>query len=380
MPPEETDPNAPVKLEAPKPDEQPVHPLDQIFKDEGGDQLHLEHPTLDAGIETPAETAQPAPAEAAPAETSKEEPPKEQPPKEEPPKEQPPVEAKPHPKGPSWKQMKELQKQLKEANQAKEAAEQKLSQRPPAETLLDEELPIEDPLTKVTRDVGDVKATVAQTAEELKRLRANQEQQAVTEQIKVEESTFSRDHADYPKAVQFLVEKRLSHYEKSGRVERAATWEMGNRREVIERYAAETGKDPDDEEQLYEAAREMVGRILIEQDRLELIRDCRETGRSVPGIVYDLAVDFGYQTDGATNPAAPAQPPAKPAAQQRVKRAKEQEAQAMSLSVMQSGGGAPPAEITSRKQILEMDEKELDRYMLDKEKAGDPLWFQRLSE
>ena len=52
----------------------------------------------------------------------------------------------------------------------------------------------------------------------------------------------------------------------------------------------------------------------------------------------------------------------------------------MSLSVMQSGGGAPPAEITSRKQILEMDEKELDRYMLDKEKAGDPLWFQRLSE
>jgi len=87
MPPEETDPNAPVKLEAPKPDEQPVHPLDQIFKDEGGDQLHLEHPTLDAGIETPAETAQPAPAEAAPAETSKEEPPKEQPPKEEPPKE-----------------------------------------------------------------------------------------------------------------------------------------------------------------------------------------------------------------------------------------------------------------------------------------------------
>ena len=224
MPPEETDPNAPVKLEAPKPDEQPVHPLDQIFKDEGGDQLHLEHPTLDAGIETPAETAQPAPAEAAPAETSKEEPPKEQPPKEEPPKEQPPVEAKPHPKGPSWKQMKELQKQLKEANQAKEAAEQKLSQRPPAETLLDEELPIEDPLTKVTRDVGDVKATVAQTAEELKRLRANQEQQAVTEQIKVEESTFSRDHADYPKAVQFLVEKRLSHYEKSGRVERAATF------------------------------------------------------------------------------------------------------------------------------------------------------------
>lgn len=366
------------KVTAPAPTEQPVHPLDAMFKDEGGDQLHLEHPTMDAGIETPAETPQPPPVQVPPVEA-----PKEELPKEEPPKEEPLAEIKPKAvaKGPTWKQLKELQKQLKEAKQAQGEAERKLTQHPPAEPPIDDVEPsIEDPLTKVNRDVGEVKEVVAQTAEELKRLRATQEQQAVIEQIKGEESVFSRDHADYPKAVRFLAEKRLSHYEKSGRIDRAASWEIANRRETIERFAAETGKDPDDEEQLYEAARDMVGRLLIEQDRQELIRDCHETGRSVAAIVYDLAVDFGYQVGEPAKPAALAQPPTKLAAQERVERAKGQEAQAASLSAMQSGGGTPPRQITSRNQILEMDEKELDRYMLDMEKAGDPLWFQRLPE
>ena len=70
------------KVTAPAPTEQPVHPLDAMFKDEGGDQLHLEHPTMDAGIETPAETPQPPPVQVPPVEAPKEELPKEEPPKE----------------------------------------------------------------------------------------------------------------------------------------------------------------------------------------------------------------------------------------------------------------------------------------------------------
>ena len=195
------------------------------------------------------------------------------------------------------------------------------------------------------------------------------------EEIRGQEGAFSREHSDYPQAVQFLAERRLAQYDKVGRIDRGARWELQNRPEVVQRFAEETGRDPKDDDQLYEAARDLAGRVLINKDRLEVIQDCRETGRNIAESVYDLALDFGFKPPAATPAAPPAQAPAK----ERVERAKEQEVHATSLSAMQGGGSPHPETVTSRRQLLEMSPAEADAY-IRKMDAIDPFWDRELTD
>lgn len=364
-----------VTPQAPAPTEQPVHPLDAAFAAEEAEITKLlEHPTEDTGTETPAQTPPAAPAKEEPPPAG--EPPAKQPPKVEPPAEQPPVEAKPEEKkerkGPTWKQVRDMQRQLKEEQRKREEAERRAASQPPAQppAAPDEEAEIKDPLTIVSEEVKEVKQANEQTRAELQRVRVAEQNRILMEEIRREEDAYSKDHPDYRESMEHLAAKRLEHYDRTGRIDRAADWEMTNHPEIVERFATETGRDPSDDDQLYEAARDMVGRILINQERIAIIEDCRATGKSIPDVVYGLAQDFGWKSKGKETQD---QPPPKTPAQERVERAKEQEPVATSLSAMQPGGVPQPRKITTRQQLLDMDPTEAERYIMERDREN-PFW------
>lgn len=369
-----------VTPQAPAPTEQPEHPLDEMFKVEEAEITKLlEHPLEDTSTTTPAGSPPLEPGkEAAPAAETVPvaEPAKETPPAEKP----PPVEAKPaerkETKGPTWKQLREMKRELEEERRKLQEAEKRIAASP-AETIPEGEPEIEDPLTMVSKETKATKEGLQQTREELERIKAAEAQRLVVDEIKVDEERFKKEgHADYDEALNFLAEKRLSHYDRTGRIDRYARLEMQGRPELVREFAEKSGRNPDDDTELYDAARDMVGRILIHADRMNVIQDCRETGKSVAEVAWGLSLDFGYKPKDA-EPAALATP-AKSLAQERVERAKEQKPQEQSLSAMQSSGKPQQRRITTRQQLLDMDTAEREKYIFENDQR-DPFWDRDLT-
>ena len=184
-----------------------------------------------------------------------------------------------------------------------------------------------------------------------------EQRQKLQQDLIQEESLFEKDHPDYKPAVMYLVEKRRAEFDRTGRLDNAANWWLTNQHDLIVRHAVESGKDPENDGELYEAARDIGFRVLIDKDRQELVTSMKQAGKSVAQGVYELAQDFGYQPKGKETP-----PPVAPekAAQERVAQAIKQKAVTQSLAAMQTNG-VPIERKLTRKQFLEMDDAAQDR-------------------
>ena len=195
--------------------------------------------------------------------------------------------------GPSWKQVKELQRALKEANDRLAAKPAEVAPPPPREDELAD--PIEVLTGEVRQLKDELKKTQEQTEQKVQQLTEAEQRQKLQQELIAEESLFEKDHPDYRDAVMHLISKRTAEYERTGRLDNVATYWLSNHAELITRHALETGRDPEDEGQLWEAARDIGLRTLIDKDRHELVTSAKQAGRRVTQVVYELAKDFGYQ-------------------------------------------------------------------------------------
>jgi hypothetical protein len=131
------------------------------------------------------------------------------------------------------------------------------------------------------------------------------------------------------------------------------------------------GKDASEDGALEDAAKDIAFRVLIDRERQSFIENCRQSGRSVARAVYELAELRGYHR-------AEEKPKETPVpAQERVQRAKQQQAVTQSLSAMQTGGGVAQRKVTTRQQLLDMDPAELDAYVLEMDQKN-PNWDKEL--
>jgi hypothetical protein len=362
--------------------------LDEWFKaDEEEIQQLSEHPAADQDPaaekplldETTEETPEEKPStEEPPAEEKpavEEPPPEEKPATEEPPPEEKPAEQPPPKKhvGPSWKQVKELQRALKEANDRLAAKPAEVAPPPPREDELAD--PIEVLTGEVRQLKDELKKTQEQTEQKVQQLTEAEQRQKLQQELIAEESLFERDHPDYRDAVMHLISKRTAEYERTGRLDNVATYWLSNHADLITRHALETGRDPEDEGQLWDAARDIGLRTLIDKDRHELVTSAKQAGRRVTQVVYELAKDFGYQGK-AKEPAAPPVVAPEKAAQARVAQAIKQKAVTQSLAGMQTSGAAIERKLT-RDQFLKMTDEEQDRLVAELDEK-DPGWHERL--
>jgi DNA repair exonuclease SbcCD ATPase subunit len=368
------------------------HPLDALLSEEEADTIKLVEGAAQTSESDATEDAPPeGETEVKPESTETElpvgEPPVETPPErpaETPPvepektEEPPPVAAEPEkrPAGkPStmFKQLRELRKQVEERD--RRLAE--LERPKPAETQpADDEF--EDPLTKLERQRAEDKRLADERLNQLEQRTQQNERQTQQQQITVEiqrqESDFVREHPDYNEALNHLVKTRREEYDETGALDNRAEWWLTHHPQVIERFANERNMAFETDDDVHAAAREASFAVLIEQERMQIITDVRARGKNVAEAVYSLATKRGWQAPSA----APATPAAQAeTAQERVQRAKAAEPAATSLSAMQSGAQPVELKITSRAQLLALDEKDLDRYV-DMMDAKDPGWDKKL--
>lgn len=349
-----------------------VHPLDLLDQKETAE--------IEKVIQ---ETQQP------PAEPPKEEPPKEEPPKEEPPTEKPggfgekpPVEAKPAEKGrptPRWKH-------IREANKARAAAEAKAQEEAQRAADLQAQLdaerlkqvdqwgeplePIDDPLTKVNKQLETLTERLARQDAELAKQREADQKRAQLDEVRNkvlrDEEAFKQQRPDYTQALEFLIESRRQEYEDMGVIDVGAEQWLVQHEDVVKRHALETGKDPADDSQLYDAARDLTFRLLIDRDRQALLEGSRALNTTVPERAYLLAERRGYksQASAITSPTNNAETKA----QERVRAAVQAQATSQSLSALQNGAAPRSREIKTREDVLKLTDKEIAE--LDQRQPG----------
>jgi len=306
------------------------HPLDVMMEaDEAEIKRLSENPSLSTQTqeitEEQLERREPEPSVQ---ETPVEEPPAQQPPTpvEEPPTEEhaakePPLAAetkepeKREYKGPTWKQMRELQKANREleATRLEERSQFEQMQRQLADEqtrrraeMGEEEEEIEDPLTKVNKDIEALKQGQQQTREHLQSNQAVNQQRDLMTDIERQEESFTREHPDYNDACNYLAETEREEYEIAGILDSAAREMLERNPEIIEQHMQATQMDDE-----YEAAKDVTYAILLNERRKAFVAAATRSGKNVPAAAYDLAKKRGYQAQGAEQemPKQPAAPP-----------------------------------------------------------------------
>lgn len=350
-----------------------LHPLDLLDKEAEAELKALEEQLLHPAAEVPPETppagdpAEPAkvegPADGLPAET----PPAEEKPPEQKAAETPPAEEK--------KERPKRWKELREAKRAKKVAEEKAAQEAALRQQLEAELAAKQPkVDEFGNPIEEIKDPLSETNEKIENLQKQlaelnkqkeiearvREMESLSKEVEREEQVFKTSKApDYQDALNHLVDSRRNEYDRMGFLDQGAESWLVEHPEIVERQAREMGKDPSSDDDLYEAAREISFRILIDRERQALIQSCRTTGRSIPEVVYDLAKSRGYQTKAPAAPAAPAAPTQAEKAQDRVRAAMQAQAATKSLSAVQNNGAPRAREIKSREDIMALTEAEI---------------------
>lgn len=343
--------------------EQPtfVHPLDMLDAQESED-------IVDPGQTTEAEALEPAPItlEVTPTETISPEP------IEQIDVKPPVVETKPDatepekPKRPQfWKQMREAKKSLAEREREITQREAKLQEQPPVkpEPQLDEfglprESEIDDPLTKMGRDLEETKRAQkeldARYTRQQDQLEQQRREQAIQERILQQERQFAATNPDYNAALSYLVQTREEEYDEMGMIDQQANQWLAHQEELVRRHAVETGKNPQDDDQLYEAARDIAARVLIDAERRRIIDACTTVGKSVPEAIYNLATRRGYKA-----PAAEIVKPETSTPQQKVRTAMATQAVTQSLSAVRNNGVPQTRQIKTREDVMNLTDAEM---------------------
>lgn len=370
-----------------------VHPLDLLGDEKEMAELERvlkqETPAVELSPTAEPETpdpvgdppADPAPAKDMPAADPAADPAaKEAAPPVEPAKTDPPKH-KPRPQ--FWSQMREAQRKVKEDQErvAKEREELEAEKRRLAGDAVDPS-ELDDPLTKMERELAEIKARELErdqkfekiTQQTAAQLEAERDQRAILDEVR----EFERTNPDYIDALNHLVESRREELDDLGVIDSAAEQWLLKYPDHVKRHATDIGKNPEAEDELYEAARDVAFKVLLDNERQLIIKGARTRNEKVPEVVYRNAVRRGYRPADAPAPAAAAPTPAKAAeqARDRVRTAMQAQATTQSLSAVRNGGVPKGREIKTKDDIMNLTEAEIMR--LDQEQPGwDKAIFER---
>lgn len=271
-----------------------------------------------------------------------------------------------------WKLYRQANKDRKaaEATAAAETArrqalEADLARRAAADPdYLDPEQPaIDDPLTKMQKDLKELNDRQARQEQQAQADRLASEHQA---ELRKQEEDFTRDNPDYRKAMTFLIDSRKAEYEAMGLIDHGANQWLINAEEQVKRFATEQGLDATNDDQLFDAARDLAFRTLVQQDRMAIIASAKSSKANVAERVYTIAKMRGYAPAPAPEPVPVVEAEA---ARGRVQAAMRQQASTTSLSALAPTKAIPETkQIKNREDVLSMTEKEID--YLDRTKPG----------
>lgn len=293
------------------------------------------------------------------------------------------TEKKPKGEGYAWRRLRQLEREMREreAREAKEREAREAAERAKAAEIKEPaEEELLDPIEKAQRDAAEARRLAEeakQRAEEAER-RANErlQQESLINQIVREEAEFKAKHPDYEQALKFLADSRIEEFDLMGKLDADAELWLDKHPDVVERHAVESGRNPEDYADIKAAARDIVTRIAIEQEKQALIAYARRQNRSVPQVAYELAKKRGFV---APQPEAPPAPTAK----EKVQKAKEAEERrkpfTQNLSAVHTRQSPAPKPVTKRSELLAMDDADLDK-LIEEMDAKNPSFFENLED
>lgn len=270
----------------------------------------------------------------------------------------------------SWKQLREIERQKKAAEQellAERARALELERRLQAieqERLAREQQPgwqqeaVEaDPIEQQNQRIAQLEAQLARQAEEA----------ALAQQA----AAFTQQHPDYPQAFNFYVEQETRRAQESGELADAALKIRQRVPQIVRQAAVQHGITED------EASQRIAFEVLFEERRQRLINGARVLGRNPAEVVYTQAQLMGWNGNGNARNGAGAAPAAAVSAAERV-RAEQAATAASSVQAMARTGSAPPPRIQSRADLMAMDPEARAEY-IEKMDRADPNWHTRLA-
>jgi hypothetical protein len=218
-----------------------------------------------------------------------------------------------------------------------------------------------------------LKKKIEATEAELRQVRAEEQRRNYIDGIKAQEVVFAKDHPDYFKATDYLIDKDTKQWVRSGLSTRDTNIVINTVREYERTqnpqykpwYDAVRGRvnDPGviataekEGRDLEEMAAFVVARDTWLTTRRDLLAEgAKAEGRSVAEVAYEEAVDRGWSANekGASKN--------EQAALQRVRQAKEVATASQSLSDSATAEPTPEVRVLrNRQQIMDLDEKSLD--------------------
>jgi len=305
-----------------------------------------------------AAAAEPIPPEEKPVEEVK--PPVEAKPEEKPPAETKPAEDRPR-DGAAWKLLRQKEKEL--AEKTRELDERRAKDQ--QQTKPDAEPDFEN------QPADYLKRRIEQTEAKLAQVEAEKKRRDFLDNINRQEEEFSKTHADYRPAVDYLIQSDIKEWERTGAsavhtrqilgAARSADPQYGqlrnqlttlaNRPDLIA-WAEKENRDPE------EGAAYVIARDTWLSGRRDLIATGAEaTGKSIPEIAYDLAQERGYRRQQEQK-----QQETEVAARARVEQSRRVSEAARSLSDSGTAESAPEQKVLrTRQQVLDLDDATLDK-------------------
>jgi len=281
-----------------------------------------------------------------------------------------------------WQEFRRLKREAKEREEREAKEQAEAAAKAAAETSTDL-----DPIEQAQTDAADAKRIAQEATERAERAeaeaRARLAQREQLDEITRQENAFKQTHPDYDARMNYVVESRRQQLEVMGLLDAGADDWIEKQPELVAQHARETGRDPEDSGDIREAAKEIAFQIAIHAERRQLIEQARRRGKNIAQTVSDLADKMGYRAPEPEKPAAAATEKAAPSAQEKVQAAKEQATRqkpfAQTITNMNGNTAPGPKKVTSRAELLQMPDAEMDALIAEKDK-NDPNWFSRLED
>lgn len=278
---------------------------------------------------------------------------------------------------PSWKDVRELQNEIKQERALRLQSEQSRDARDGRVAELEMEIArmrgmiegrapapeaevIEpDPLTKVEREIEQLK--------QMDQVRAQEQMRAQVDMtIRNHEAEFERrpEGKNYRAALDHLVKSEIAEWAAIGALDQMAGDIRRQNPAEVRQYAIQTGKNEVD------AARDLATRSALMARRDGLVAASLRAGKNVAEVVWTMAQQRGFR------PAAETPPPAAPVEKPIVRDAKAIKEASQSLSAMPTTKPPPPKHAPrTRDELLDMDVDERARFIEEMDATKGPDWL-----
>lgn len=347
--------------------------VDPLAALEAAEAAALETPTAHTGELTDAPPPPPPPettTDAIPAETPAE-PPAETPappaaPAETPPAEPatdiPPDQQQNAAAAAAWKRARLAEQRQKEYERELQAERERLRDLERREIELRQQLEQQQRQQEGLAEEPDQVAIMQQRLQQLEQQVAAR---GVDQQLADQAARFSKDHPDYPQALDAYIAQERKAAELTGEVDDIAERVLRDASPAVAELANQRNITR------LEAARELAVNVIFEGRKIQLARSANRMGRTVPELIYELEQERGWKAPAAPAPgtATAVIPPPAPAATSvsAAEQIREQQRTAAenSLAAMPLSSSAPPRRVNTKADFDALDWREQDRFIQD---------------